>query len=95
MENKIVINDDQRRVAFDDKLQKIIGEQSNQMLSLVDISNAHNDENEILRSKIQTLEDDNVKLQSDEKYLREIFNLQSLLFTLLILLLIWLFYCDY
>ena len=67
----------------EEKLKRIIDEQSHQMLSLVDISNAHSSENEILKNKIKQLE-------SDSNTLKDIFNLQSLLFVLLIL--VWISY---
>ena len=77
------------------RMKKILDDQSNQMLSLIDISNAHSDENQILRNKIKQLNDENQilkKSKKSEKSLKDYFNLQCLLFILLILLLVWIFY---
>lgn len=85
---------DENKSTSEEKMRKMIDDQSNQMLSLVDISNAHSSENEILKNKIKELQDDNIRLKKAKESLKEIFNLQSLLFTLLVLLLFWLFYCS-
>jgi len=71
-------------VIQEEKLKRIISEQSNQMISLVDISNAHSSQNEVLKNKIKELESQNEQLSSNINSLKDIFNLQSLLFTLLI-----------
>ena len=71
-------------IVSEEKLKRIIDEQSHQMLALVDISNAHSNENEILKNKIKQLENDDT--------LKEMFNFQSLLFILLILILVWISY---
>jgi hypothetical protein len=62
------------------KYKKIIAEQSDQMIALVDISNAHGDENTRLNNVINQMRHEN-----DE--LKETFNLQTLLFMLLALIL--------
>jgi hypothetical protein len=54
----------------------------------VDISNAHSSENDILKNKIKQLENENIKLIKGDNALIEMFNLQSSLFILLILMLV-------
>ena len=69
-----------KTVELEKKYVRIIAEQSDQMLFLVDISNAHTNENTRLQNIIKDMHYEN-----DE--LKESFNLQMLLFVLLVLVL--------
>jgi hypothetical protein len=67
----------------EEDLQKVIFGQGEQMIALIDISNATSDENDNLKKEITIL-----KLQGKEA--KDLFYLQTLLFVLLLLLiLVW------
>jgi len=75
----------------EEKLNKILSEQSSQMLSLVAIANAHSKENNDLKVKNQNLAIELAKVQNEKNDLQSLFNMQTLLFVLLILVLIWMY----
>jgi len=75
----------------EEKLNKILSEQSSQMLSLVAIANAHSKENNDLKVKNQNLAIELAKVQNEKNDLQSLFNMQTLLFVLLILILIWIY----
>lgn len=76
----------------EENLSKIIQSQSDQMISLIDISNAHSNENDIIKDKIKLLEENILKLNNEKSELKNLFNLQTLLFILLILIMFGIFY---
>lgn len=71
----------------EEDLQKVIFGQGEQMIALIDISNATSDENDNLKKEITIL-----KLQGKEA--KDLFYLQTLLFVLLLLIVIWLCHCN-
>jgi hypothetical protein len=73
----------------DEKYNKIIQEQSAQMIELVDISNAHSKENEDLLKMMRKLSDERDMIKLNNNYVKELSNLQLLLCLLLGLLLFW------
>lgn len=72
-------------------LNKILSEQSNQMLSLVNIANAHSKENDDLKMTNKNLLTEINKLQNEKNDMQYLFDIQTLLFILLILILIWMY----
>jgi hypothetical protein len=71
----------------EEDLQKAIFSQGQQMITLIDISNATSNENDNLKKEIASL-----RLQGNEA--KDLFYLQTLLFVLLLLIVIWLCHCN-
>ena len=71
----------------EEDFQKAIFNQGEQMIALIDISNATSDQNDKLKKELATL-----RLQN--KNIKDLFYLQTLLFVLLLLIVIWLFRCN-
>ncbi len=88
MDNKYETNENSNKASQEEKMDlakqnALLSEQSNQMLSLVDIINVYDEETENLKRKIE----ENDKVINNLKIM---FNVQILLF-LIILVLIWLY----
>ena len=64
------------------KLQNVIIDQGTQMISLIDISNTFSEENDKLKEKLN-------KSEIRNKEITDLYNLQTLLFVLLIMILMW------
>lgn len=75
------------------KLEKIIKEQSSQLITLVNIVNAFNKENDMLNTTIKSKNIDIQNLQDEKTEIEKLFNLQTMLFVLLLLILFWVYYC--
>lgn len=71
------------------KQNNMIKEQSDQMLSMVDIINVYSKESEELRSQIDQCGMKNTNAENQLRTAQSLFEIQILLFVLLILLLIW------
>jgi hypothetical protein len=93
-ENNSISESEHQTINSEEKMREIINYQSTQMLTLADISNAHSDENLLLKNKLKEITEENEQRKKTEESLRDIFNLQSLLFVLLMLVIYWLFYCS-
>jgi len=70
----------------EEKLQNAIFSQGEQMITLIDISNATSNENDKLKKEIH-------KSKKQTKEIKNLFYLQTLLFVLLLLIVIWLCHC--
>lgn len=73
----------------DEKYDKIIQEQSAQLIELVDISNAHSKENDDLTLMLRKISDERDMIKNKTNYIKELSNLQLLLCFLLIVLIFW------
>lgn len=93
MENNLDISSPMVKPETEEKMKQVIDGQTRQMMTLIDVANAHSAENDILRNKLIKIEKDNDELKSSNRSLRDMFNVQTILFVLLILILFLFFYC--